>query len=416
MTAAATPLAGLRVVDLTTFLSGPYCTQILGDLGAEVLKVERTDGGDSSRAIPPHFVGEDSAYYLSCNRNKGSIAIDLKSPDGVALVRRLIARADVVIENYRPGVATRLGLDPEALRREHPALIWASISGFGQTGPWRDLPAYDMIVQALSGVMSLTGEEGRPAVRLGIPAGDMVAGMYAAIAVTSALAARAVNGQGRLIDVSMLDCQLSMLSYQGAYALVAGTTPKPQGARHDSIPTYRSFRAGDGRELVVTANTEGMWRGLCQCLGLADRIDDPRFANGRERLRHKEALWAILEPAFLTDTAVGWVGRLSAAGVPAAPIKTVPEALADARAHGRRMVVEMDTEDGRSAALVGNPMKLSDDRFTGGAAEDAPRFPPRLGEDSHRVLAQWLGMDVDAIDRVVVAGVVGVAAPLSDPA
>lgn len=227
------PLAGYRIVDLTTFLSGPFCTQILADLGAEVVKVEAPEG-DSSRAIPPHFVGSDSAYYLGINRNKQSVAIDIKQPEGLELVKRLIAEADVVVENYRPGVAARIGLDIAALRAAKPALIWASVSGFGQTGPWRDKPAYDMIVQALSGVMSLTGEPGRPAVRLGIPAGDMVAGMYAAIAVNAALADRERCGEGRVIDVSMLDCQLAMLSYQSTYALVAGTTPQPQGARHDS--------------------------------------------------------------------------------------------------------------------------------------------------------------------------------------
>ncbi|MDB5819276.1 MAG: carnitine dehydratase [Rhizobacter sp.] len=288
--ARTAPLAGYRVLDLTTFLSGPFCTQILADLGAEVVKLEAPEG-DSSRAIPPHFVEGDSAYYLGINRNKQSLAVDMKNPDGLALVRKLIAEADVVVENYRPGVAMRIGLDIEALRKARPSLVWASISGFGQTGPWKDKPAYDMIVQALSGVMSLTGEPGRPAVRLGIPAGDMVAGMYAAIAINAALADRERHGEGRTIDVSMLDCQLAMLSYQSTYALVAGTTPHAQGARHDSIPTYRSFVARDGRELVVTANTERMWRGLCDGLGLGSLPPDPRFASGGKRLKNRHALW-----------------------------------------------------------------------------------------------------------------------------
>jgi crotonobetainyl-CoA:carnitine CoA-transferase CaiB-like acyl-CoA transferase len=274
------PLNGVRVVDLTTFLSGPFCTQILADLGAEIIKVEPF-GGDSSRAIPPHFVGDDSAYYLGNNRSKRSIALDLKSPEGLRIARDLIARSDVVVENFRPGVCERLGLDVDALRAERPDLVWASISGFGQTGPWRDRPAYDMIVQALSGVMSLTGEVGRAPVRAGVPIGDLVAGLYAAIGVLAGLAerGRGVAG-GRTIDVSMLDCQLAMLSYQAVYAMHSGTTPAPQGRAHDSIPTYRAFTAGDGRALVVTANTERMWAGLCHVLGLSHLVDEPRFADG----------------------------------------------------------------------------------------------------------------------------------------
>ncbi|SMH46688.1 CaiB/BaiF CoA transferase family protein [Azospirillum agricola] len=386
--ATAKPLAGYRVVDLTTFLSGPFCTQILADLGADVVKIE-TPQGDSSRAIPPHFVGDDSAYYLGINRSKRSLAVDMKQPDGLALVLRLIATADVVVENYRPGVAARLGLDIAALRTERPGLIWASISGFGQTGPWRDKPAYDMIVQALSGVMSLTGEPGRPAVRLGIPAGDMVAGMYATIAINAALAERERSGQGRVIDVSMLDCQLAMLSYQSTYALVAGTVPQPQGARHDSIPTYRSFVARDGRELVVTANTERMWEGLCQGLDRAALLSDPRFATAKLRLANREALWPLLEEAFLARDAADWIAPLDARGVPVALIKTVPEALSDARGHGRGMILPLTDAAGTSIDVVGNPIKFVDET---GLADDPASYPPVLGADAESVLDQWLGL------------------------
>lgn len=397
-TKAGLPLAGYRILDLTTFLSGPFCTQILADLGAEVVKVEAPEG-DSSRAIPPHFVGDDSAYFLGANRNKKSLAIDMKQPEGLALVKRLIGEADVVVENFRPGVAGRIGLHIDALREAQPSLIWASISGFGQTGPWRDKPAYDMIVQALSGVMSLTGEPGRPAVRLGIPAGDMVAGMYAAIAINAALADRERNGAGRTIDVSMLDCQLAMLSYQSTYSLVAGVTPQPQGARHDSIPTYRSFTGGDGRELVVTANTERMWRGLCAALGLAGLPADQRFDSGGKRLANREALWPLLEAAFLTRAAAEWIEPLTANGVPVALIKTVPEALADAREAGRGMVIGVEDEMGNRADVVGNPIKFS------GALEKPATYPPALGADAHSVLGEWLacpaGEIVDLQDKGV---------------
>ena len=394
------PLNGVRVVDLTTFLSGPFCTQILADLGAEIVKVEPF-GGDSSRSIPPHFVGDDSAYYLGNNRSKRSIALDLKSPEGLRIARELIARSDVVVENFRPGVCERLGLDVDALRAERPDLVWASISGFGQTGPWRDRPAYDMIVQALSGVMSLTGEVGRAPVRAGVPIGDLVAGLYAAIGVLAGLAerGRGVAG-GRTIDVSMLDCQLAMLSYQAVYAMHSGTTPGPQGRAHDSIPTYRAFTAGDGRALVVTANTERMWAGLCQVLGLDHLVDEPRFADGGARLAHRDDLWQHLEKAFLAEDAATWVDRLVERRVPCALIKTVPEALDDARETGRGMVLDLASEDGRRISVLGNPLLLVGDEPA------APEFPPVLGEHSDELLTGLLGMEPAQVARLHREGVV----------
>ncbi|MGF6779270.1 CaiB/BaiF CoA transferase family protein [Paraburkholderia sp. GAS334] len=390
----AAPLKGYRVLDLTTFLSGPFCTQILADLGAEVVKVEAPDG-DSSRAIPPYFVGDDSAYFMSTNRSKESVAVDLKQADGLALVKRLIAQSDVVVENFRPGVAARIGLDIDALRETTPRLIWASISGFGQSGPWRDKPAYDMIVQALSGVMSLTGEPGRPSVRLGIPAGDMVAGMYATIAINAALADRERSGAGRIIDISMLDCQLAMLSYQSTYALLAGITPQPQAARHDSIPTYRSFVGADGRELVVTANTERMWRGLCEVLGLPELTRDARFADGAQRLANREALWELLEAAFRQRGAADWITPLAENGVPVALIRTVPEALDDARRAGREMIIPISDGHGQSVEVVGNPIKFP------GSTPMQHGYPPSLGGDNEKVLHRWLGADKEEICALV---------------
>lgn len=389
-TGRAVPLSAYKVLDLTTFLSGPFCTQILADLGADVVKVEPPEG-DSSRTIPPHFVGDDSAYFISANRGKRSVAIDMKEPRGLELVKALIGQADVVVDNFRPGVAARLGLNIGSLRAENSRLVWASISGFGQTGPWSERPAYDMIVQALSGVMSLTGEPGSPAVRLGIPAGDIVAGMYAAIAINAALADRERTGEGRHIDISMLDCQLAMLSYQSSYALVSGNTPQPQGARHDSIPTYRSFRARDGRELVVTANTERMWRGLCEALGLQKLLQDARFASSTLRLSHREALWSVLEEAFLQRTAVEWIEPLMKHDVPVALIKTVPEALEDARQSGRGMIESLARPNGDSVEVVGNPIKFQ------GEKTQTPTYPPALGEHAHEVLVQWLGLEDLAI-------------------
>jgi CoA:oxalate CoA-transferase len=402
--ASKRPLAGYRVLDMTTFLSGPFCTQILADLGAEVVKLE-APSGDSSRAIPPHFVKNESAYFLGINRNKSSIAVDMKVPAGLDLTRRLIETADVVIENYRPGVLQRMGLSIETLRQNQPKLIWASISGFGQHGPWRDQPAYDMIVQALSGVMSLTGEVDRPAVRLGIPAGDTVAGMYTAIAINAALADRERTGLGRTIDISMLDCQLAMLSYQSTYALVANAVPQPQGARHDSIPTYRSFIGGDGRELVVTANTERMWKGLCRALNCNSLVDDERFSTGALRLENRQALWPLLEQAFLTRSASDWVAILQKEGVPAALIKNVPEALQDARESGRNMILPLRDPDGDTVEVVGNPIKFS------GEETSEATYPPRLGEDTEHILRTWLNMDATRINGLIEIGVLSGSTP-----
>ena len=386
-------LAGYRVIDLTTFISGPFCTQILADLGADVVKIEPPQG-DTSRSVPPHFVGEDSAYFLAMNRGKRSLAVDLKTPEGLDLVKRLIATADVVIENFRPGVAKRLGLDATILRTQRPRLIWASISGFGQTGPWRDKPAYDMNVQALSGVMSITGEPGRPAVRVGIPVGDTVAGMYAAIAISAALADRERTGTGQEIDISMLDCQLAMLSYHGTYALVAGTVPQPQGTRHDSIPTYRSFAARDGREIVVTAITETMWQGLCLALDVPQLLGDPEFQSAALRLANRGALWPLLEQAFLTRDAAEWIGLFEALEVPVALIKTVPEALADARAHGRGMILELADANGATIEVVGNPMKFAS------LGDSVVAYPPGLGADAGDILQDWLDLEPQDIGEL----------------
>ena len=390
----AQPLAGLRVLDMTTFLSGPFATQILADLGAEVIKVE-SPAGDSSRRIPPHFVGPDSAYFFASNRSKRSVVVDLKSPEGAQIARRLVLRSDVVVENFRPGVCERLGLSSRELRRQRPGLIWASVSGFGQTGPWRHRPAYDMVVQALSGVMSLTGEVGGPSVRVGVPIGDLVAGMYAVIGVLAAVADRERSGRGRDVDVAMLDSQLAMLSYQAAYAGVSGQVPAPQGRGHDSIVTYRSFTGGDGRELVVTAITEQMWRDLCHVLGRPELPDDPDFADAARRLQNRHRLWPELEAAFLEADAESWVERLVANHVPAALIKTVPEALADADGMGRGMVVEFaGAEGGGPVRVAGNPIKYIDE------AAPPPRNPPALGQDTEQVLREVLGLEAEEISRL----------------
>lgn len=393
------PLSGLRVLDLTQFLSGPYCSQILADLGAEVIKVEAPQG-DLARYIPPHFVDDDSAYYLSINRNKRSVVADMKSPAGLEIVRRLALASDVVIENFRPGVLDRLGLDARALRAAKPALVWCSISGFGQDGPYRDKPAYDMIVQALSGGMSLTGEPGRTAVRAGIPIGDLAAGLYAAVGILAAVVRRTATGRGDAIDISMLDCQAAMLCYQGTYYLQSGTVPSRQGSGHDSIPTYRGFACAGGTELVVTANTERMWQGLCRVLGLAGLAEDPRFLTNRERHANCEALWAVLEPAFRRRPAAEWVVLLEAESIPVAVVNTLDRVMEDPQIRHRGMVTALSAPDGRAVRVMGNPLVFDE------AARPDGQFPPALGEHTAEVLATVLGLSPQEIADLARSGAV----------
>lgn len=366
------PLAGIRVLDLTQFMSGPFATQILGDLGAEIIKVEQPDG-DLSRHMPPHFVGDDSAYFLCLNRNKKSIALDLKLEADQQLLVALADQCDVVIENFRPGVAERLGLDPVALRKRRPELVWCSISGFGGDGPYRDLPAYDMIVQAMSGGMSLTGErDGRP-VRAGVPIADLCAGLYAVIGIVAALHRREVSERGDALDISMLDCQVAMLTYQAAYVLAGGERPGPQGRGHESIPTYDSFVASDGVDVVVAASTERMWRDLARVLDRSSLVNDPRFADMGARNKHREELTPLLREAFTQRPAREWVAALKEVSVPVSAVLPVDEVVLDAHVRKRGMIVEMVGATG-SAAVTGSPLKFAETAF------ETPRFPPRLNE------------------------------------
>ena len=398
-TTSGGPLAGLRVLDFTQFLSGPYGTQILGDLGAEVLKVE-SPAGDLSRTVAPNFVRGDSVYFHTINRNKRSVIVDLKREGAVDVVRSLIDESDIVMENFRPGVLSRLGLDREAEMARRPDLIWCSISGFGQDGPSRDLPAYDMVVQALAGTMSLTGEPGGRPLRTGIPVGDLTAGLHAVIGVLAALERRRQTGKGDYIDISMLDCLVSMLNYQGTYFLESGVPPRPQGTGHDSVPTYRTFTAGDGQDIVTTANTERMWAALATVVGREDLVSDPRFATNADRLRHKEELWEALEPAFLQRPAAEWVGLFNEASIPVALVQTVAEALDDPQVKHRDMVMRLEDTDGTAVGVLGNPIKFRDAMFTDHS------FPPPIGRDTVEVLRDVAKLDQRSIDELLSRGIV----------
>ncbi|MBK20376.1 MAG: carnitine dehydratase [Rhodospirillaceae bacterium] len=393
------PLNGIKLLDLTQFLAGPFSTQIFADLGAQVIKLE-APAGDWSRTLPPHFVDEESCYYLSINRNKEAVVIDMKAPEGLALVKRLAEQCDIIMENFRPGVLDRLGLTYDDLSTRNPGLIWASISGFGQTGPYRERPAYDMIVQAMSGGMSLTGEVGRAAVRAGMPIGDLTAGMYAAIGSLAALEERRKTGKGKFVDISMLDCQVALLTYQAAYYLHSDEVPGRQGRGHESIPTYRSFAGANDTELVICANTERMWKGLCDVLGLQKLIEDDRFLTNEHRHQNREHLWPILEEAFATKEAKEWVQPLLDAGVPVGEVNTLADALSDTQVVHRQMVLDLDGGGERKARVAGNPIK-----FMG---EDIPphSYPPLLGEHSRKVFREVLGLSDEEFDKYHEQGII----------
>lgn len=392
-------LSDLRVLDLTQVLSGPYCTQMLSDMGAEIIKLEGPQG-DVARHMPPYRLGEDSVYYLSVNRNKRSIVVDMKCEQGLDLVRKLALASDVVIENFRPGVCERLGLSAKELRAQKPSLIWCSISGFGQNGPYRDKPAYDIIVQALSGGMSLTGARDGVSVRAGIPIADLTAGMYAAFSIVSALHRRARTGHGDEIDISMLDCQAAMLCYQAAFCLNSGVVPGRQGREHDGIATYGTFAAADGIEVVIAAVTERMWATLCEILDCEELTRDPRFLTAKDRKINRSALIPILQQRFLLQSADEWMRRCDQKSVPAGIVSTLDRVMVDPQIAHRGMIVELAGKDERRARVIGDPIFFKE------AKRPVPSYPPASGEDTATVLRDVLDLGESEIQALIGNGAV----------
>jgi CoA:oxalate CoA-transferase len=384
MSAAASPgpLAGLLVVDLTRVLAGPYATMLLADLGARVIKVETPASGDDSREIGPFAGPGDSAYFTSVNRGKESIALDLKAPADRAIFEALLARADILVENFRPGAMARLGYGFEALHTRFPRLIYAAASGFGQTGPDAARPAYDLIVQAMGGIMSITGHPGTPPTRVGTSLGDITAGLFTVIGIEAALLARHATGHGQLVDVAMLDCQIAILENAIARLQVTGQSPGPLGSRHPSITPFQAFQCAD-RPIVIAAGNDALWADCCRALGLDSLREDPRFASNESRTTHAPALAAAVEARLATAPAAHWLAALGEAGVPAGPLNTVAEALAMPQVAARQMLVETATPAGRSLKVAGNPVKLS------AHADPARRRPaPALDADRTTILAE----------------------------
>ncbi len=398
MPRADAPLKGIRVLDLTRVLAGPYCAMLLGDMGAEVIKVEEPGKGDDTRGWPP-FAGGESTYFMSVNRNKKSITLNLKAPEGRDILKKLAKKSDVLLENFRSGTMEKLGLGYGTLAKLNPKLVYCAISGFGESGPEAHRGGYDLIVQAESGVMDLTGFADGPPVKVGNSIADLVAGMSGAHGVTLALLARHRTKRGQKVEIAMLDVMAALLTYQAGMYLNAGRKPARRGNEHPSIVPYEVFKAADAY-LVIGAANDSLWERCCAALERPDLAKEPRYATVASRVEHRAALVPTLNEVLGTRPAEDWLKRLEAAGVPAGRIRTVPEVCESEHLKARGMVVALPHAKAGSVKMMGVPMRL---HGTPGRATSAP---PVLGGDTESVLMRVLGLRRTAVARLRAAGVV----------
>ena len=384
------PLDGLTVLDLTRVLSGPYCTMLLADMGARVIKIEHPERGDDTRGWGPPFLSGESAYFLSINRNKESVTLDFKTQEGRELLDQLIAKSDVLVENFRPGTMSKLGLDYETLAPRAPRLVYCSVSGFGQTGPRRAEAGYDAVMQAEGGLMSLTGPpEGSP-YRLGVAIADIVSGMFAAQGITLALLARERTGRGQQVDIGMLDAVSALLTYQAGIYFATGATPERMGNRHPTIVPYETFAASDGDFVLAVGNDE-QWRRFCQAAALPT---DERFATNQQRVAQYHDIRPIIAARLREETRHYWIERLTAIGVPCGSVRDLGQLFADPQLEARNMITAVDHSTIGPLTLLGIPIKLSD---TPGAVNTAP---PTLGQHTEEVLCRDLGLPREALERL----------------
>jgi crotonobetainyl-CoA:carnitine CoA-transferase CaiB-like acyl-CoA transferase len=391
-----TPLQGITVLDLTRVLSGPYCTMLLADLGARVIKIEQPRKGDDTRGWGPPFQSGESAYFMSINRNKESVTLDFKQPEGRGALDRLIARADVLVENFRPGTLTKLGLDYASLQSTHPRLIYCSISGFGHTGPRRREAGYDAVMQGEGGLMSITGGGDGPPYRLGVAIADIVSGMFAAQGITAALFARERTGRGQAVDIAMLDSVAALLTYQAGIYFATGTAPGRLGNRHPTIVPYETFSASDG-EFVLAVGNDDQWRRFCGVAGLAE---EERFATNRQRVLAYDDLRRLVAARLAAETRAYWIERLTAAGVPCGSVRNLHELFADPQIAARAMVADLQHPAVGAMRVLGTPLKLSETA----AAIRTP--PPTLGQHTADVLTAEAGVAAADLDALRAKGVI----------
>ncbi len=367
------------MLDLSRILSGPYCTMVLADFGAEVIKVERPGSGDDTRAWGPPFVAGESAYYLSINRNKRSITVDLGQGPGREIIYALARNCDVVVENFRPGTADRIGVGYQRLRQENPRLVYCSISGFGQEGPYRDRPGYDALAQAMSGMMAITGEPDGPPTKHGMSIADIGAGMWAALAIVTALLARERTGEGQFIDISLLDAQISWLTYAAGNYFVTGENPDRYGSAHPSIVPYQPFATADGYLMLAVGN-DRLWQQFCEVADRAGLATAPGFGTSAERVVNRDEVIAVVAEIMRGRTTTEWMRVLEEAGIPAGPINTVEQALQDPHVLAREMAVKLDHPTAGSVAMTGNPAKFS------ATPAEMRTAPPLLGQHTDEIL------------------------------
>ncbi|OJW26347.1 MAG: hypothetical protein BGO51_13450 [Rhodospirillales bacterium 69-11] len=390
------PLAGIRVVDASRVLAGPYCGQLLADMGAEVVKIE-APAGDENRNWAP-IVGGESASFLAVNRGKRGVTLNLQSPDGQRVLQRLVGEADVLLHNFLPRTAARLGIDPDALLARHERLIVCSISAYGAAGPMREKPGYDGILQAYSGLMAVTGEADRPPVRIGASVVDMSTGMIAFGGIMTALYARATGGGERHVRTSLLETGISLMGFHAVGWLQGGVLPQRQGSSLSNLVPYQAFQCADG-EIMTGALNDAVWRKLCDVVERPDLRDDPRYAGADQRLEHRATLVPIFEAIFRTRPAGEWIARLEAAGVAVSRINTLEHVFADPQTRANGMVAEATRGDA-SMPLVGMPFKLGEE------AQPAPTAPPRCGEHTDAVLREWIGMGTEEVAALRAVGAI----------
>ncbi len=384
-------LDGIKVLDLTRVLAGPYCAMMLADFGANVIKIEPPVVGDDSRAFGP-FVGKESAYFMSLNRNKRSIALNFKRAEEIELFREMVKQADVVLENYRPGTMEKFGLGYEELKKINPKIVYAACSGFGHSGPYMLKPAYDIIVQAMGGIMSITGPEGGEPTRVGASIGDIIAGMFTAYGVMLALFHRERTGEGQKVDVGMLDCQLAVLENAISRYTTSGNVPEPLGNRHPSITPFAAFTAKDGH-IIVGAGNDRLWEKLCTILGHPELIKDERFADNGKRTVNVKALSEILNGIFSEKTIAEWLQLLEKAELPCAPINTIDKIVNDAHIAAREMMIELEHPVAGHLKMAGVPVKMS---ATPGAVETPS---PLLGQHTAEILKELFGWDAQKTEQ-----------------
>ena len=395
----AKPLEGIKILDLTRALAGPYCTLILCDLGAEVVKVEIPQSGDDARQYGP-FKNEQSLYFLSLNRAKESLTLNLKADEGKTILKDLVKSFDVLVENFRPGTMEKLGLSYAVLKKLNPRLIYAATSGFGHTGPDSKKPSYDLLAQARGGIMSITGWPDTPPTRVGMSTGDITAGLFTAIGINAALYQREKTGVGQLIDVSMLDCQVAILENALARFQVDGTSPTPIGNRHPTVSPFQAFMAKD-EYFVLPIGNDKLWMKLCDVLGKEDWAADARFTTNAGRNNNMDVLIPMLEKLLLTKTASEWIELIGSAGIPCGPINTIEKVMNDMQVHARNMIVEVEDEKAGIIKIAGNPIKMSS------IPEENTRNPmPKLGEHTSNILKKFLSFDEEKIQQLKKDGVI----------